>query len=169
MSCIWPPGLHLRKLAPRSKFCHSCCHQIVPYFPIRLLSPRSQFGPHLATEIRYHLHYTEKFCINVREIRSAWHLHGLPLTNQWMNSCVGAEKTEEEALELHSHLHNQSTTCPALMLLCLCLHINILTYFTIGYYYWLNNSINMSSLQNTWLVVFIANESTKLWIYTYSI
>lgn len=121
----------------------------------------SQFGPQLPTEIRYHLHYTEIF-INIREIHSVWHLHVLPLTNQWMNSCIGAGETEEETLEFHPCQHNQSTICPVLMLLCLCTHINILTYFTIGYYYWLYNSMNMSSLQNTWLVVFTINESFKL-------
>lgn len=78
------------------------------------------------------------------------------------NNCVGAGDTEEETLELHHCLHNKNTTCPALMLLCLCLHINILTYLTLGYYYWLYNSINMSSLQNTQPVVFTTNESFKL-------
>lgn len=87
------------------------CHQTVPYFPAHSLSLRSQFGPQLATQIRYHLHYIEIF-INIREIHSALHIHVLPLTNQWMSSCVGAGESEEETLELHPCCHNQSTTCP---------------------------------------------------------
>lgn len=76
MSCIWPPGLHSRYLAPRSIFCCSRCHWTVPYFPIHSLSLRSQFGPQLVTQIRNYWRYTVIF-IDTKEIHSRWHLHVL--------------------------------------------------------------------------------------------
>lgn len=71
-------------------------------------------------------------------------------------NCVGAVEIEEETFEFHPCLQNQSTACPAFV------PMFPHKYFTLGYYYGLYNSIIMSSVQNTWLMVFTVNERFKL-------
>lgn len=73
--CIWPPGLHLRNLALRSIFCHSCCH---PNPFVISLSLRSQFGPQLVLQIRNYWSCSVIF-IDMREIHTGWHLYVFPL------------------------------------------------------------------------------------------
>ena len=129
MSCIWPPGLHLRNLAPRSKIWCFCCHWTVPYLPICSLSLRSQSDPWLVTQKRYYFTAIFIDIFTLRDI-SMYYLW-------WLNEWVVVRGEEKVKNKLLSSIVVFITEVQQALLssvhLCLCIHFNIINNFTIGY------------------------------------